>query len=225
MVEILEKVFYLVESGQFGLVFVNVFMDIFSEVILLDSFDWVVQNMCVLKKFFIDDEIVCEIVSVLVKVENFVVYVGGGILLVQVSKEFKEFVEYMGLLVVYFLMGKGVLCDDYLLVLGMMGFWGIFFVNQICLNVDYIFVVGICFKEVDCLSWYFGYIFNIGVKGNDIKVIYIDIEFQEIGCNYLMEIGVVVDVKVVLWVLICLVKEMYFNGFVWDVKKVEIVEF
>ena len=85
--------------------------------------------------------------------------------------------------------------DDHPLVMGMTGFWGTELVNQTCLNADVVFAVGTRFKEADCSSWYPGYTFNIGAKGNDTKVIHIDIEPQEIGRNYPTEIGVVADAK------------------------------
>ena len=64
-------------------------------------------------------------------------------------------------------MGKGAVRDDHPLVMGMTGFWGTELVNQACLNADLVFAVGTRFKEADCSSWYPGYTFNIGAKGND----------------------------------------------------------
>lgn len=118
-------------------------------------------------------------------------YVGGGILLVDVVNELKEFVDYLNILVVYFLMGKGVFSDDYDLILGMIGFWGMKFINEKCWIVDYILVLGIWFVEVDFSFWELEYMFDF-LK---IKLFYIDIDFSEIGCNYFVEIGVVVDLK------------------------------
>nr|WP_321250845.1 thiamine pyrophosphate-binding protein [uncultured Ruegeria sp.] len=209
MAEILEKAFHLAESGQPGPVLVNVPMDIFSEVIPLDSFDRIRDNTRALKKPSIDDETAGEIVEALAKAENPVAYVGGGILLAQASEELREFVEHMGLPVAHSLMGKGALRDDHPLVLGMTGFWGTELVNQSCLNADYIFAVGTRFKEADCSSWYPGYTFNI--PGS--KVIHIDIEPQEIGRNYPTEIGVVADAKAALRVLNRVAREMYPDGF------------
>ncbi len=225
MAEILEKAFHLAESGQPGPVLVNVPMDIFSEVIPSDTFNRVALNTRALKKPSIDDETAAEIVAALASAESPVAYVGGGILLAQASAELQEFVEHMGLPVAHSLMGKGALRDDHPLVMGMTGFWGTSLVNQSCLNADYVFAVGTRFKEADCSSWYPGYTFNIGAKGNKTKVIHIDIEPQEIGRNYPTEIGVVADAKAALRVLTRVAKEMYPDGFDRSDKTAEIAEF
>ena len=225
MAEILEKAFHLAESGQPGPVLVNVPMDIFSEVISSDSFDRVARNTKTLKKPSLDDETAREIVKTLAEASNPVAYIGGGILLAQASGELKDFVDHMGLPVAHSLMGKGALSDKHPLVMGMTGFWGTELVNQTCLNADAVFAIGTRFKEADCSSWYPGYTFNIGAKGNDAKVIHIDIEPQEIGRNYPTEIGVVADAKAALTVLNRVARELYPEGFDRSEKKAEIANF
>ena len=198
MAEILEKAFHLAESGQPGPVLVNVPMDVFSAVISSETFDRVAQNARSLSKPSLDDETARGIVEALAKSEKPVAYVGGGILLAQASEELASFVDHMGLPVAHSLMGKGALRDDHPLVLGMTGFWGTDLVNQTCLEADTVFAVGTRFKEADCSSWYPGYTFNIGGEEDRTKVIHIDIEPQEIGRNYPVEIGAVADAKAAL---------------------------
>ena len=176
-------------------------MDIFSAVIPSNSFDRVAQNTRALKKPSLDDETAREIVRALAGAKAPVAYVGGGILLAQASEELRQFVEHMELPLAHSLMGKGALSDAHPLVMGMTGFWGTKLVNQTCLEADYVFALGTRFKEADCSSWYPGFTFNIGAKGNETKVIHIDIEPQEIGRNYPTEIGVVADAKAALKVL------------------------
>ncbi len=225
MAEILEKAFHLAESGQPGPVLVNVPMDIFSEVIPSDSFDRVAKNTKALVKPSLDDETAARIVSDLAAARDPVAYIGGGILLAQASAEMEAFAEHMGLPIAHSLMGKGAVRDDHPLVMGMTGFWGTELVNQTCLNADCVFAVGTRFKEADCSSWYPGYTFNIAAKGNDTKVIHIDIEPQEIGRNYPTEIGVVADAKAALRVLLRVAKDMYPKGFDRAEKKAEIAAF
>jgi len=225
MAEILEKAFHLAESGQPGPVLVNVPMDIFSEVIPSDTFDRVSANTRALRKPSIDDETARQIVEKIANSEAPVAYVGGGILLAKASEELRAFVEHMGLPVAHSLMGKGALRDDHPLVMGMTGFWGTELVNQSCLNADTVFAIGTRFKEADCSSWYPGYTFNIGEKGDITKVIHIDIEPSEIGRNYPTEIGVVADAKSALRVLNRVAREMYPDGFDRAAKKDEIANF
>lgn len=209
MAEILEKAFHLAESGQPGPVLVNVPMDIFSERISADSFKRIESNTRKLAKPSIDDETAALIVKSLAEANDPTLYVGGGILLAQASKELEAFVDHMQIPVAHSLMGKGALPDSHPLVLGMTGFWGTELVNQSCLNADWLLAIGTRFKEADCSSWYPGYTFNIP----GTKVIHIDIEPTEIGRNYPTEIGVVSDAKSALRVLTRVAKELYPDGF------------
>lgn len=212
MAEILEKAFHLAESGQPGPVLVNVPMDIFSERILADSFKRIESNTRKLAKPSIDDETAALIIKSLAEAKDPTLYVGGGILLSQASKELEAFVDHMQIPVAHSLMGKGALPDSHPLVLGMTGFWGTELVNQSCLNADWLLAIGTRFKEADCSSWYPGYTFNIP----GTKVIHIDIEPTEIGRNYPTEIGVVSDAKSALRVLTRVAKELYPDGFKRD---------
>ncbi|MXZ50873.1 MAG: thiamine pyrophosphate-binding protein [Rhodobacteraceae bacterium] len=221
MAEILEKAFHLAESGQPGPVLVDVPMDIFSQTISAKSFEKVKSNTRSLVKPSIDDDTAERIIEQLAKAKSPLVYVGGGILLSCASEELGQFVEHMGLPVAHSLMGKGALRDDHPLVLGMSGFWGTELVNQSCLNADCILAIGTRFKEADCSSWYQGYTFNIP----DSKLIQIDIEPQEIGRNYPVEIGVIADAKIALGVLNRVARQIYPNGFSNNALKRKIAEF
>ena len=221
MAEILEKAFHLAESGQPGPVLVDVPMDIFSQTITAKSFAKVKSNTRSLVKPSIDDDTAEQIIKKLTKAKSPLVYVGGGILLSSASEELSRFIEHMGLPVAHSLMGKGVLRDDHPLVLGMSGFWGTELVNQSCLNADCILAIGTRFKEADCSSWYQGYTFNIPYS----KVIQIDIEPQEIGRNYPVEIGAIADAKTALGVLNRVARQICPNGFSNNALKRKIAEF
>ncbi len=221
MAEILEKAFHLAESGQPGPVLVDVPMDIFSKTISPASFEKVTKNTRSLVKPSIDDSTAEQIIRQLTAARSPLAYVGGGILLSRASDELKKFVEHLGLPVAYSLMGKGALRDDHPLVLGMSGFWGTELVNRSCLKADCIFALGTRFKEADCSSWYPGYTFNIP----ESKVIQIDIEPQEIGRNYPVEIGVIADARKALEVLNRVARQMHPDGFPRERLKRDIAEF
>ena len=123
------------------------------------------------------------------------------------------------------LLGKGALRDDHPLVLGMTGFWGTILTNQTCLDADVVFALGTRFKEADCSSWYPGYTFNIGRPEDRTKVIHIDIEAQEIGRNYPVEIGAVADARAALAVLNRVARDMFPEGFKRPAKTDEIAAF
>ncbi len=221
MAEVLEKAFQLAESGQPGPVLVNVPMDIFSQSIGTSGFDKVKTNTRNLIKPSIDDQTAERIIERLAEAKKPLVYFGGGILLARASEELRIFVEHMGIPVAHSLMGKGALSDKHPLVLGMSGFWGTELVNQSCLNADYILAIGTRFKEADCSSWYPGYTFNIP----DSKLIQIDIEPQEIGRNYPVEIGAVADARKALGVLNRVARRMFPDGFSYEEQKQVIADF
>lgn len=208
--EILEKAFHLAESGQPGPVLVNVPMDIFSAEI--DPALWERQkaNTRALKKPCIDDETAHQIISELAYAKTPVLYVGGGVALSGASDALKEFVDHMKIPVAQSLMGKGALPDNHPYVIGMTGFWGLEFTNKMTLNADWVVGLGTRFKEADCSSWYPDYTFNIGPDGS--KLIQIDIEPQEIGRNYPVEIGAISDLKAALEALLRVAKEVLPNG-------------
>ncbi|MDV7270927.1 thiamine pyrophosphate-binding protein [Thioclava sp. A2] len=208
--EIMEKAFQLAESGQPGPVLVNVPMDYFSAQIPNVLWEKQNANTKVLKKPSLDDETAREIIGALLSAERPVIYAGGGVALAKAWDELREFVDHLQIPVAHSLMGKGCLPDDHPLVLGMTGFWGTEFTNAQTLNADWIIALGSRFKEADSSSWYPEYTFNIGEGAT--KLIHLDIEPQEIGRNYPVEIGAVADLKAALKVLTRVAKEMAPNG-------------
>jgi len=225
MPEVLDKAFHLAESGQPGPVLINVPMDVFSAVIPSDGFDRVSQNARGFAAPSLDEDTARQIVTALAEADAPVAYVGGGILLAGASEELRDFVDHMALPVAHSLMGKGALRDDHPLVLGMTGFWGTSLTNQTCLDADVVFALGTRFKEADCSSWYPGYTFNIGRPEDRTKVIHIDIEAQEIGRNYPVEIGAVADARAALAVLNRVARDMFPEGFKRPAKTDEIAAF
>ncbi|MED1440372.1 thiamine pyrophosphate-binding protein [Aeribacillus composti] len=206
--EILEKAFQLAESGRPGPVLVSVPMDIFSKEVDIALFEKLNHHTKKLHKPSIDDETAKEIVEKLIKAENPLIYAGGGIMLADASKELKELAEHFDIPVAYTLMGKGAISDDHPLALGMTGFWGTKFVNDMCLHADLILALGTRFSEADCSSWEPEYTFNIPKT----KLIHIDIDPNEIGRNYPTEIGIVADLKQALSVINRVAKELVPKG-------------
>lgn len=206
--EILEKAFQLAESGRPGPVLVSVPMDIFSKEVDVALFEKLNHHTKKLHKPSIDNETAKEIVEKLIKAENPLIYAGGGIMLADASKELKELAEHFDIPVAYTLMGKGAISDDHPLALGMTGFWGTKFVNDMCLHADLILALGTRFSEADCSSWEPEYTFNIPKT----KLIHIDIDPNEIGRNYPTEIGIVADLKQALSVINRVARELVPKG-------------
>jgi acetolactate synthase-1/2/3 large subunit len=206
--EILEKAFQLAESGRPGPVLVDVPMDIFSMEVETALFDKLKYHTKTLLKPSIDDQTARQIVDRLVNAKHPLLYVGGGIMLADAAAELRELVDQLGIPVAYSLMGKGAVSDDHPLTLGMTGFWGTKFINDKCKQADYIFAIGTRFAEADSSSWEPEYTF----KFPPTKLIHIDIDPNEIGRNYPVEIGAVADLKQALTVINRVAKELVPNG-------------
>ncbi|MHB1199262.1 MAG: thiamine pyrophosphate-binding protein [Polaromonas sp.] len=206
--EIIEKAFQLAESGRPGPVLVSVPMDIFSMEVDVALFERLKLHTRKLRKPSIDDETATRILQTLVAAKDPLLYVGGGIVLADAAAELSEFVTHMSFPVAHSLMGKGVLPDDHPFTLGMTGFWGTQFINDKCLNADYIFGLGTRFAEADCSSWEKEYTFSFPPG----KLIHIDIDASEIGRNFPVEIGAVADLKQALTVLNRVAKKLYPQG-------------
>lgn len=203
--EIIEKAFALAENGQPGPVLVDVPMDIFSAKIDTSLFDRLRHNTKSLTKPSMDEETAARIVHSFVGAKNPLLYVGGGVALAGATRELEQFVDHLNIPVAHSLMGKGMLRDDHPFTLGMTGFWGTKFINDKCLQADWVLGLGTRFKEVDCSSWYADYTFNFPPS----KLIHIDIEPSEIGRNFPTELGVVADLKQALRVLLKVARELY----------------
>lgn len=216
--EIIAKAFQLAESGRPGPVLVSVPMDIFSAEVEVELFNRLKHHTQYLHKPTIDSDVAAKIVKTLVNAENPLIYVGGGIILADAAEELEEFVDHLNIPVVHSAMGKGALSDDHPLTMGLTGFWGSEFVNKKAKQADYILALGTRFAEADSSSWEEEYTFNFPPT----KLIHIDIDPNEIGRNYPVEIGVVADLKQSLTVLNKVAKELVPNGKVNEQIKREI---
>ena len=195
--EVMEKAFLLAESGQPGPVLVSVPMDVFSKRDDGAGFARCAASGAAAKPA-LDDGAAREMIKMLGKAENPLIYAGGGILSARASKELQALVDHLQIPVAHTLMGKGALPDSHPLVLGMSGFWGNELTNRACRDADVILAVGARFKEADCSSWYPGITFNIP----GAKLIHIDIEASEIGRNYPAAIAAIADAKSALAALL-----------------------
>ncbi|MDM0078171.1 thiamine pyrophosphate-binding protein [Variovorax sp. J2P1-59] len=206
--QILDKAFQLAESGRPGPVLVSVPMDIFSAEVDTQLFERLSHHTPHLLKPSLDEVVAERIVRTIAEARTPVIYAGGGILLADAAEELRRLAEHLSLPVAHSLMGKGALPDDHPLVLGMTGFWGTQFVNDKCLGADWVIGLGTSFREADCSSWEPEFTFSFPPS----KLIHIDIDPNEIGRNFPVDIGVVTDLKEALVVLNRVARRLYPEG-------------
>ncbi len=120
-----------------------------------------------------------------------VIFAGNGVFLSDACPELKELAEIAGIPVATTLIGKGSFPEDHALALGTTGIWGTEAANQTTRDADVILAVGTGFGEADCSSWNPDYTFAIPPS----RLIQIDIDPQEIGKIYPVEVGIVGDAR------------------------------
>ena len=189
---ILDRAFRLAESGRPGPVLVDIPMDMFSREMDEELWDRTYKDSHVTARPAIDPEAAKAIAKKLVEAKNPVLHAGGGILLAQASEELAALAEYLDIPVSRTLAGQGCMSDLHPLMIGQTGFWGLEFTHSLTTQADVILGLGTRFGEADSSSWYQGVTFN----PDKTTFLQIDIDPNEIGRNYPVEIGAVGDLKI-----------------------------
>ena len=206
--EIIDKAFHLAETGRPGPVLVSVPMDIFSAEIDTALFERRAPNALTYAKPGLDEAAAEKIVRMIIDAKRPVIYAGGGVLLADAAQELAQFAERLGIPVAHSLMGKGVLPDDHPFLLGMTGFWGTQYINDSTRDADVLLALGTRFCEADSSSFDPEFTFSIPPT----KLIHIDIDPQELGRNFPVEIGALADVKQALIALNRIAKKLMPDG-------------
>ena len=189
---ILDKAFRLAEAGRPGPVLVDVPMDMFSREMDEELWARTYKDSHETLKPALDPAAAKAIAKKLVEAKNPVLHAGGGILLAQASEELAALAEFLDLPVSRTLAGQGCLSDQHPLMIGQTGFWGLEFTHSLTANADVILGLGTRFGEADSSSWYQGVTFD----PDKTTFLQIDIDPNEIGRNYPVEIGAIGDLKI-----------------------------
>ena len=126
------------------------------------------------------------------------IFAGNGVLLSEATRELRQLAELLNVPVATTLMGKGAFPEHHPLSVGQAGIWGTRVANDTAREADVILAVGTGFAEADCSSWNPAYTFAIPPS----RLIQIDLDPQEIGKIYPVEIGIVGDARetLVQWI-------------------------
>lgn len=122
------------------------------------------------------------------------IFAGNGAVLSEAADELRILAESLGAPVATTLMAKGILAEDHPLACGMTGIWGTRVANEAMRTADVLLAVGTAFGEADCSSWRPEFTFAIPPT----RLIQIDIDPQEIGKIYPVDVGLVGDARTVL---------------------------
>ncbi|HEX6463476.1 MAG TPA: thiamine pyrophosphate-binding protein [Vicinamibacterales bacterium] len=192
LTDVMPRALNVAQTGRPGVVLLDVPMDVFSQQIHADPVT--VPRRPNYEKAGGSPAGVAAAADLLVRATSPLIFAGNGAALAEASPELQRVADLLGAPVATTLMAKGIFPEDHALSLGMTGIWGTRVANEIARAADVILAVGTGFGEADCSSWNPKYTFAIPPS----KLIQIDIDPQEIGKIYPVEVGIVGDAKATL---------------------------
>ena len=194
--DVMPRALNLAQTGKPGAVLLDVPMDVFSGQVNADPIT--VARRANYDRPVAPPEAVARAVQLLAGANRPIIIAGNGVTIGEASAELKELAERIGAPVATTLVAKGVFPEDHPLSLGMIGIWGSRAANETANAADVILAIGTGFAEADCSSWNPKYTFAIPPS----RLIQIDLDPQEIGKIYPVEVGIVGDARLTLRELI-----------------------
>ncbi len=187
--DVMPRALNVAQTGRPGPVLIDVPMDVFSGQVEATPVT------LARRPFYDQPQGSCAGVMVAAQVlcaaQKPLIFAGNGVLLSEATPELRELAELLNVPVATTLMGKGAFPELHPLALGQTGIWGTRTANETAREADVILAIGTGFGEADCSSWNPQYTFAIPPS----RVIQIDIDPQEIGKVYPVEVGIVGDAR------------------------------
>jgi acetolactate synthase-1/2/3 large subunit len=194
--DVIPRALNLAQSGRSGAVLVDIPMDVFSG--RVDAAPVTVARRPAYWRSVGPTSGIAQAARSLAAAQRPVIFAGNGVALSEASAQLKVLAELLGAPVATTLMGKGVFPENHPLALGVTGIWGTRPANATTLEADVILAIGTAFGEADCSSWNPQYTFAVPPS----RIIQIDIDPEEIGKIYPVEVGIVGDARATLQELI-----------------------
>ena len=141
-----------------------------------------------------DQVLIKEAIGLLKEAEKPVAVCGGGAVLSDAGAEFQEFVELLGIPFLTTPGGRGLVPETHPLALGVCGIYRTKVGKQVFSDADLVMTIGSKNESFSTHQW--------EDMPKDAKFIQIDIEPFEIGRNWLPDVGIAGDAKLVLGQLI-----------------------
>ena len=185
----LEKAHYVSQNGRKGPVLVDIPMDIQrseTDIEKLESFYDSKEHITYeLKKL---NSYLKELVEHLNVSKRPIILIGGGVRLSNAQDELLKFIKKFNLPVVYSLMGKDAISEDYSLNMGLIGSYGNRYGNLSIANSDLILVLG---SRLDTRQTGT----NLDTFAREAKIIQVDIDANELGSNIDVDMEICCDIK------------------------------
>ncbi len=188
----IRRAFKIAQSGRPGPVLVDITKDATDPNNKIE-YTPVVPDKIERVKDTIKDEDIKTAVKMISKAKKPVIFVGGGAVISDASKELKEFAYKVDAPVCDTLMGKGAFSGDEDLYIGMLGMHGTKTSNFSVSKCDLLIVIGARFS--DRITG------NAKKFAKNAKILQIDVDPAEINKNIITNASVIGDIKEVLSVL------------------------
>jgi acetolactate synthase-1/2/3 large subunit len=190
--DVMPRALNVAQTGRPGAVLLDIPMDVFSGQIKTEPIT--IARRPEYRRVVGPDDGVAVAAHLLSEAERPVIFAGNGVTLSEASDELLRLAVLLNIPVATTLMAKGVFPERHRLALGMTGIWGTRAANETTREADVILAIGTGFAEADCSSWDPNHTFAIPPS----RLIQIDIDPQEIGKIYPVEVGIVGDAKATL---------------------------
>ena len=190
-------------TGRPGPVVIDVPFDIFKEdtgSAAPDARAWVDGISC---KAGADPAGVEKAAKLLMEAERPVIFVGSGCRFGEASRRLLELAETFQIPVAASASGLGALPAEHELALGLVARNGMYQANQATRQADVILAMGVRLDDRTSSSWIPGYSFSIPPT----KLIHVDIDPEEIGRNYPVEVGLMADTTTFLGQLLAALQD------------------
>tara|TARA_B110000967_G_scaffold141305_1_gene144432 strand:- start:17518 stop:19278 length:1761 start_codon:yes stop_codon:yes gene_type:complete len=193
MTRIVSEAFFIAQNGRPGPVLIDIPKDVGLEEFQNNS---LIQQKDILKskgyrfEFKTTNKQIQQSLKLISNASQPLLYVGGGAVISDLSKELKKLAELFSIPVTTTLMGKGVFDEKHLLSLGMLGMHGTAYANFAVSECDLLIAIGTRFDD------------RVTGKLDEFachaQVLHIDIDPAEIGKNRTPQMAIVGDVKEIL---------------------------
>jgi len=140
-----------------------------------------------------DPDRVAAAADLLADADRPVIVPGGGTMLAEAWDEVQALAEHLTAPVIPTFQAKGIIPEDHELFVGFAGWIGSTAGNELASNADVVLALGCRFSDLHTSSFEQGVSFEIPPT----KLIHVDIDPEEIGKNYPVEVGIQGDAKVV----------------------------
>ena len=195
---IARQAFSLMTTGRPGPVHVDVPLNVFVERASVEIPDPEAWRLGISDRSGGDPHAITRAARLLVEAERPVIVAGNGVFLAEALDALSELSGLLQVPVVTSPLGKGLVDEATPLSLGATGRNGPYAANQATRGSDVLLALGTRFDDRPTSSWVPGVTYSIPPT----KLIHVDIDPQEIGRNYPVEVGILGDVGTVLRQLI-----------------------